>query len=459
MQKIFFTVAIALTALIVNGQTAEEAAKQLDKRKLKEAKEIIDKLTTDPNGKDAYAWLVKAQVYNAIASDDAMKLTVPDAYEQAFEAYKKAYDANSNLNQIKLDFYQTAYRAYDGVAGKASLAFQNSNYPLAFDTYKKLLGYGTYLNAKGLANNGFPAKFDTAVIFYMGYIAMKLDKEDDAVIYFSKLANAKIGKETDYIIPYQYLAYTYKEKKDADNFKKYVNLGKQLYPNSPYFVSLTIDWDRDNIEAWPKNHTKVDWVNDNNFYPELFQSYEELIPMQPDSIKNHLIYANDMFEYIFVKNQDKKLDSIPDHAALVSKIDQNLQVTLKSGYDSLNALLLLTGLYYNQGYDLSTEVDKIKTSTKPDDVKKRKDLRTKAAVLYDKSIPYSLQAVSILERKGIANMKTSEKQTIKNLYGWLGDMYRLKSDKAKEDGDAVNSKALLAKADEFDKKWEAVSLK
>jgi len=439
MQKFLFTIAIALTTIIANGQTADDAFKLLEKRNLNKAKEMIDKLTADPNSKDAYAWLVKAQVYNAIAVDDAMKESVPDAYEQAFEAYKKSYDANPNLTQIKLDFYQTAYRAYDGVASRASLAFQNSKYPLAFDTYKKLLGYGTYLNTKGLANNGFPAKFDTAVIFYMGYIAMKLDKEDDAVTYFSKLANAKIGKEADYIIPYQYLAYTYKEKKDAENFKKYYEIGRQLYPNSSYFPSL-----------------KIDWARDNKNYPELFDAYEELIPLQPDSVKHHLIYANDMFEWAFVKNADKRPENFD---VLAAKIDQHLQISLKSGNDSLNALLLLTGLYYNQGYDLSTEIDKIKTSTKPDDVKKRKDMRAKAAVLYDKSMPYAQLAVAIQERKGIATMKTSEKQTIKNLYGWLGDMYRLKGDKAKDDGDAVNSKALIAKADEFDKKWDAVSLK
>jgi tetratricopeptide (TPR) repeat protein len=439
MQKFLFTVAIAFTALMVNAQSAEEAFKHLEKRKLDKAKEIIDKLTADPNNKDAYAWLVKAQVYNAIAVDDAMKASVPDAYEQAFEAYKKAYDANPNLNQLKLDFYQAAYRAYDGVASKASLAFQNSDFNLAFDTYKKLLSYGTYLNNKGLANNGFPAKFDTAVIFYMGYIAMKLDKEEDAITYFSKLANARIGKEADYIIPYQYLSYTYKEKKDTENFKKYYDLGRTLYPNSPYFPSL-----------------KIDWARDNNNFPELFEAYEELIPLQPDSVKHHLIYANDMFEWSFVKNADKRPDDFP---ILVAKMDDHLKQSLKAGYDSLNTLLLLTGLYYNQGYDLATEIDKIRSSTKPDDVKKRKDMRTKAAVFYDKSIPYSQMAVTIMERKMIANMKTSEKQTIKNLYGWLGDMYRLKGEKAKDDGDAANAKLLIAKADDYDKKWDAVSLK
>jgi hypothetical protein len=44
-----------------------------------------------------------------------------------------------------------------------------------------------------------------------------------------------------------------------------------------------------------------------------------------------------------------------------------------------------------------------------------------------------------------ANMKSSEKQRLKNLYGWLSDMYRAKGNKPK--------------ADEFDKKWDAVNLK
>ena len=425
MQKLILTIAIAFFACIAKAQTTEDIAKLLDKKKYQQAREAIDKLTADPNYKDAYGWLLKAQVYNGISTDEALKASVPDACETAFESYKKAYDANPNLNQIKLDFYQTAYRAYDCVGQKAALAFQNSKYPEAFDTYKKLLGYGNYLNSKNLTNNGFPPKFDTAVIFYLGYIAMKLDKEDDALNYFSKIANARIGKDADYIIPYQFLAYTYKEKKDEENFKKYTNLGRQIYPTSPYFAAL-----------------KIDWARDNNNYPDLFAGYEEIIPLQPDSMKHYLIYANDIFEYSFVKNPDKRPDNFD---ALASKLDSLLKITLAHHYDSLNSLMLLTGLYYNQGLDLNSVADKLKTSTKPDDVKKRKDLVARAITFYDKAIPYAEQSVKIMEVIPQQGMKSSEKQRLKNLYGWLGDMYRVKGDKVK--------------ADVYDKKWDAVNLK
>jgi tetratricopeptide (TPR) repeat protein len=423
MQKLVFSIALAFFAFVANAQSAEDVAKMLDKKKFKEAKEGIDKLTANSN--DAYAWLLKAQVYNAISTDEALKASVPDACETSFEAYKKAYDANPNLNQIKLDFYQTAYRAYDCVGSKAAMAFQSSKYPEALDTYKKLLSYGNYLNSKNLTNNGYPPKFDTAVIFYVGYIAMKLDKEEDAVTYFSKIANAKIGKDADYIIPYQFLAYTFKEKKDEENFKKYANLGSQLYPTSPYFAALKIDWGRDN-----------------NNYQEIFAGYDELIPLQPDSMKHYLIYANDIFEYAFVKNPDKRPD---DFEKLAPKVDSLLKITLAHGYDSLNSYMLLTGLYYNQGLDLASAADKIKTSTKPDDVKKRKDLMTKAIAYYDKAIPYAEHAVKLMEVLPQSGMKSSEKQRLKNLYGWLSDMYRAKGNKPK--------------TDEFDKKWDAVNLK
>jgi len=441
MQKLVFTIALAFFAFVANSQSAEDVAKMLDKKKFKEAKEGIDKLTANSN--DAYAWLLKAQVYNAISTDEALKASVPDACETAFEAYRKAYDANPNLNQIKLDFYQTAYRAYDCVGSKAALAFQSSKYPEALDTYKKLLGYGNYLNSKNLTNNGYPPKFDTAVIFYVGYIAMKLDKEDDAVTYFSKIANAKIGKDADYIIPYQYLAYYFKEKKDEESFRKYINIGKQLYPDAPYFYGLLVDWNRDKIEEVLKSKKTIDWVKDNNYYPEIFESYEQIIKLQPDSVRNYLVYANDMFEYLFVKNQDKLTDSVPNHDLLISRIDQNAHLSIKG--DSLNSYMILTGLYYNLGLEQSSSADRIKTSTKPDDIKKRKDLIAKAVVFYDKAIPYAEQAVKLLEETPIQTMKNSEKQRLKNLYGWLSDMYRSKGNKAK--------------TDEYDKKWDAVNLK
>ena len=421
MQRLFFTIAVILAALIGKAQSPSDAQKALDAKKPDKAKDIVDKLTADPNQKSASAWLVKAQVYNALAVDDKYKTVVPDAYEQAFEAYKKAYEIDPNDNFIKLDFFKSPFVSYEGEANKAAQAYQANNMPGAFEAYKKTIEYGTWLNEKHLSFNNFsvPA-VDTSMVFMAGFTAMKQEKNDDAAKYFGRLADAKIGKEPDYVIPYQFMASYYRTKKDEANFKKYVDLGRQIYPNDAYFVTIKIDEAR---------------ATDN--YPELFDAYEELIAMQPDSLSNVLSYASEMFDYLYVKNGDKKP---ADYDAIAAKIETNVKKTLAKDYEPLSSNLIIAQLYYNQGQETATEADKIK-STKPDDVKKKNDLKANTIAKYDQALPYTEKVASTLEEKG-ATANTREKHILKNMYIMLGDMYTAKGNKAK--------------ADEYDKKWAAM---
>jgi len=252
-----------------------------------------------------------------------------------------------------------------------------------------------------------------------GYTAMKLDKIDDALKYFGPIAEAKIGKEADYVIPYQFLAYQYKARKDEANFKKYVELGRQVYPKDPYFVTI-----------------KIDWARENNNYPELFNGYEELTALQPDSLNNNLSYASEMFDYLFIKNPDKKP---ADYDAIGTKIETQINKTLSKDYDPLSSNLIIGQLYYNQGLDQATEADKVK-GAKPEDTKKKADLKAKAAAKYAQAIPHIEKVTSMLEGKGTVSGK--EKSTLRNMYIMLGDMYTATGNKAK--------------AGEYDKKYAAL---
>ena len=91
-KPIIITALLAILTVVAGAQTVDDAIKQLGKNNDK-AKEAIDKLTADPNSKNADAWYAKAQIYNALATDDKFKTSVPDAYDQAFQAFKKAYSA------------------------------------------------------------------------------------------------------------------------------------------------------------------------------------------------------------------------------------------------------------------------------------------------------------------------------------------------------------------------------
>ena len=55
MQKLFLTIAVLFAVAILKAQTPQDAQKALEGKKLDKAKEIVDKLTADPNQKSAYA--------------------------------------------------------------------------------------------------------------------------------------------------------------------------------------------------------------------------------------------------------------------------------------------------------------------------------------------------------------------------------------------------------------------
>jgi len=347
---------------------------------------------------------------------------LPDAYDQAFDAFKKAYDADPNNKRMMLDLYKTGFVAYEGVANRAAGAYQANNMNAAFEGYKKTIEDGDYLKSKNLSYSGYKVpQLDTGMVFMAGYSAMKLEKTDDALKYFAQIADAKIGKEADYVIPYQFLSYQYKTRKDEANFKKYAELGREVYPKDPYFVTI-----------------KIDWARENNNYPELFNGYEELIALQPDSLNNSLSYASEMFDYLFIKNPDKKP---ADYDATAAKIETQINKTLAKDYEPLSSNLIIGQLYYNQGLDQATEADKIK-GAKPEDTKKKADLKAKSAAKYNQSIPHIEKVTSLLEQKGVAALNGKEKSTLRNMYIMLGDMY--------------NGTGNKAKAAEYDKKYTSL---
>ena len=422
MRKTITAALFMLAGFVAGAQPVDDALKQLGKSNDK-AKEAIDKITADPaNAKNADAWYAKAQIYNALATDDKYKTSLPDAYDQAFDAFKKAYDADPNNKRMMLDLYKTGFVAYEGVANRAAGAYQANNMNAAFEGYKKTIEDGDYLKSKNLSYSGYKVpQLDTGMVFMAGYSAMKLEKTDDALKYFAQIADAKIGKEADYVIPYQFLSYQYKAKKDEANFKKYAELGRQVYPKDPYFVTI-----------------KIDWARENNNYPELFNGYEELIALQPDSLNNSLSYASEMFDYLFIKNPDKKP---ADYDATAAKIETQINKTLAKDYEPLSSNLIIGQLYYNQGLDQATEADKLK-GAKPEDTKKKADLKAKSAAKYNQSIPHIEKVTSLLEQKGVSTLNGKEKSTLRNMYIMLGDMY--------------NGTGNKAKAAEYDKKYTSL---
>src|ERR1044072_4214572 len=109
MRKTIIAAVCIITGFVAGAQSPDEAIKQLDKSRNK-AKETIDKITADPaNAKNADAWYAKAQIYNALATDEKFKAALPDAYAQAFDAFKKAYDTDPNNKRMMVELYKSGF--------------------------------------------------------------------------------------------------------------------------------------------------------------------------------------------------------------------------------------------------------------------------------------------------------------------------------------------------------------
>lgn len=396
---------------MIFAQDLKTAKADLDKKQLDKAKTDIDAyVAKSPN--DAEGQYYKAKIYEQIASSDQFKNLAPDAKEQAFEAFKKAFADSNNVKarmEILKDNYAPLVNLYSDYFAAAASAFNaaaptgnKAGFEDAMNLFIKADNIGHYLAENKLAK---VADVDTTLVLNIGKAALNAGKNDVAVTYFAKLADANINGTKDggegnaaYILPYQWLVLHYKDAKDEANMMKYANLGKKLFPDNDYFDLVLIDYYREKKDD-----------------DALFAKYNELVTKRPDSLMYHFNYANDIFGYIYngdegvvIKNRDALLQTLAVQIEKAHSINPNDVVTnwLYSQY------------YYNHGVDVRDSALKIK-STKPEDVKKKADLNAQAKESYNKAIPYADKALTTLE----ATNKKSDKSKYKSIVDLMQKIY------------------------------------
>ena len=246
MKRILFTTLLALMVSGLLAQSAEVKAVEKAKTllmadKLTEAKTEIDKLLTkESNQKNPYAWYIKAQIYNAIAMDATTKDQYPTARKEAFEALKKYSEDDKWLFAIQIDAYKPVLEVYNGYFQEASAAFESKNYEQSYENYENAIEVSTFMIQKRWIN----LKLDTTAIFNTGLSAERLNKPDDAAIYYLQLVEARAKRE-GFAQMYRWVANYYYEKKDFANASKFLSLGKQVYPDDPFWANLELAIARD----------------------------------------------------------------------------------------------------------------------------------------------------------------------------------------------------------------------
>ena len=408
MKKILSTGTFLL--IMLSGLFAQDSKKLNDylaKKQYDKAKAEVDAaIAKSPN--DALALYYKSKVYSAIASDPQFKTTVPDAREQAFDAFKKA-SANDKDPKVLLvltqDQYKPVFDLYTGYYDAGAAAFNTAagsgnkaDFDIALNQFKNADMVGQFIYSKKWALS----ELDTQLVLTIAKAAINAGKKDEAVTYLKKLADANITATKDdrvsYQLPYQWLSYHYKEAKDEANFLKYNALGKKFFPKDDYYDALMLDYYRDKKD-----------------YDALFKKYDEMVQTYPDSIQYHFNYANEAFIYVYNSDAGTKINN---RETLLKNVGNELQKALAAKPNDVNTNWLAGQYYYNQGIDMKEQANAIR-STKPEDVKKKADLNAQAKDIFNKAIPFAEKALSTLE----AANKKSDRSKYKSITDLMQRIY------------------------------------
>lgn len=411
MKRTLLTVLLACSGFALFAQNLDKAKDLLKSKKLADAKTEIDKvLASEKGAKNGEAWYVKAKIYNEIASDEALKATVPNARWEGFEALKKYVDLDDKkvYLSLQLEQYKPVIDMYQAYFKTGANDYNASSFAAALDNFKKCLTVSSYMNEKGWTN----VKLDTSVILYTGISAEKVGNKDEAATYYGKLAEAKVTGEGMVEI-YKWLADYYSQKKDEASTAKFLTLGKELYPKDAFWTSMEIDMARDK--------------GDKNL---LFTKYEEAIASDPQNLGYIYNYAIELYQ----DGYKQEVAQRPANSeALIAKAETNIKKVLAIKPDHAAANLVLGQIYYNQGVDLNAQAKAIKAPAggklKPEDQKKKDDLRAGMNKKFDEALPYFEKVDQVLGSQG--KLKMEEKGYLKDAYDLLITIYDTKGNKDK----------------------------
>ena len=417
MKKILLCGSLLIMLSGLFAQDTKKLKTYLDAKQYDKAKAEVDAAILK-NPADPSALYHKSKVYVALAADPQFKNSVPDAREQAFDAFKKAIDTDKDNKVLLLatqdqykpifDLYTSYYDAGAAAFNSGATSGNKAEYDQALTLFKNSDMVGKYVFSKKWALS----EIDTQLVLTIAKAAINAGKKDEAVKYLKILADANISgtvnDKASYQLPYQWLSYYYKDAKDDANFLKYSALGKKYYPKDDYFDAIMLDYYRDK-----KDHD------------QLFKTYAEITTAYPDSLQYHFNYANEMFNYVYNSDAGTKINN---KEALLKTVGIELEKSLAAKPEDVNTNWLYGQYYYNQGIDLKEMVIAVK-GTKPEDVKKKADLNALSKDVLNKAIPFADKALSLLE----AGNKKTDKSKYKSIADLMQRIYTglNKADKVK----------------------------
>ena len=424
MKRVLLTVLLAVTVIGAFAQKLDKAKDLLERKKLADAKTEIEAVVASDKFKtNSEAWYTRSKIYLAMNADSSIKGTVPDARAKALESIKKYLelelpkDSAKRYLTLTMDGNKPLADLYGGYSKDGASFYNAGNFNDALTNFKASLEVFDILSSRNLV----PVKLDTTTTLYAGISAEKASKADEAAIYYGKIAEAKAKAEGFQEI-YKWLADHYKQKNDKANAAKFAQLGREVYPQDPFWSGFELDMTRE-------KGTKE----------ELFAKYEQIVKENPT---NHLYvfnYGVELYQAGYNADTTKRPANSKD---LIQKAAQQVQKSIEIKPDYPNANMLMGQILYNQGVDVNNVNKTIRPpqggKLKPDQLKQKEDLRTEMNKKFDEALIYFQKVDQLLGSQG--KLKMDDKTILKDAYDLTITIYEQKqnAEKVKEFTDKFN---------------------
>ena len=406
MKKMYFLLLMMFSSMAGFSQSLDDIADMMAKKDFTAAKTAIDKyLSDEKNAAKPEAWYFKGRVYNSYSYEK----TTPESElfglkSAAFEAFKKNQAMDSKDVRMKIENYGSYLDLYYGFYDLGATLFNGRKYDDAFGAFKKALEVGEYILGK---NYTYPQatiyKLDTALVLNTAISATQAKKDDESIVYYRKLTDANVSGE-GYKEVYEYLVEYYNKKGNKEELDQMLAKAKKFYPTNNYWNQVELD----NIAA--KGDKDV-----------LLAKYEEMIAADPENFALNYNYAVELYNKNY-GSDDKKSDEA-SREKLTSVLKK--AIAIDKGID---ATVLMANHTYNMASDAVSAASMVK-GTKPEDVKKKAELKAISNRKMDDCIVYSDQVVKFYE--GMPELKAKQAANLKIVLGYLTDIYNLKGDAKK----------------------------
>ena len=400
MRKLFLTAACAASLTITYAQDLKDVQEKFSKGKIDEAKEKLEKFMADPkNANNANGFYWKAKINTYYAQNDSAGTLTYDAANEAFNAYKKTLEIDPKNVSMTLDQNIGLFQLFDMHYNRGIRKYNDKSYDVAFKAFKNAMDVQDYIKTKNFALSTYtPPALDTQLINLTASAAYLAKQEDASVPYFERLANARLSTP-EFKEVYALLVQHYLKKNDQANADKYLAIGKELYKDDDYWLSLEFGNVGDNKEAKLKR-------------------YEELLQKYPNNKTLALDYAIEQFNHTYV--WDKKPE---DYTARQAKLQTALEKAMALNTDNPLGFYIQSQHFYSQVFDLQDARGAL-VGNAPATANKRKDLNAQIDKKYDEMAEASQKAFDLFSAQ--SELKAQDKTNLRRVTDQLIDYYSRK---------------------------------